>query len=164
MNQRWLHGLALTAGMAIASTLSAQSSRNDSIPTMHIHPAVGIRVGAPQRISAALGIVTGADYHSAAHPRSPDVVAYIEPGWSAGRVSLGIVTPLGNLGTGWGATATVLRTWNEPWTLVENRTYVGAELSGWAVFFVGPRIGLFHAITGPGPRGWYFTGDIGIGL
>ena len=42
----------------------------------------------------------------------------------------------------------MLRTWKDPWTVKQNRHYVGGEVILWPIVFVGPRIGLFRSVSG----------------
>jgi hypothetical protein len=93
------------------------------------------------------------------------VALYAEPGLSAGRASVALLDyGHGNFGSGAGIAATVMRTWNDPWTARENETYAGAEVSLWPIVFVGPRIGLFRTVNGGAKRAWFMSLDVGIGL
>src|SRR5512140_3605240 len=148
--------LAVAAVALFAATANAQTECSSCIDSvtgrMHVLPAVGIRVGTPQKISAALGVVAGLNYRESGHTQ--DVTVYVEPGVSAGRATLGYVSGFGNMGAGYGLGATVLRTWRTPWTLRTNTTYVGGETWLWPIFFSGPRIGVFREITGT-KHGWF---------
>jgi hypothetical protein len=153
--------IALLA-MTGARIAAGQMRSGDSLPQWHVHPGLGLRAGAPQGVSLALGGVFGAQWRSGtSHPRSPEFTAFVEPGWNAGRASLGVIS-FGRLGSGVGVSATVLRTWRDAWWLPENQTYVGGEVWAWPLFFVGPRIGAFHALHGRG--GLFITADFGFGL
>jgi hypothetical protein len=153
------------ATLVWASRGSAQNvcpSCTDSVAGQwHMLPAVGLRAGTPQRVSAALGIVTGRNYREKGY--SQDVTLYVEPGISAGRATLGFLSGFGNMGTGFGVGATAMRTWHDPWTVPENTTFVGGEVWAWPIFFTGPRVGVFREITGSRQR-WFFTADFGFGL
>jgi hypothetical protein len=156
--------------LAIATMLFASSARAqnvcpsclDSIAGQwHMLPAVGLRAGTPQKVSAALGLVTGRNYRE--RGSSEDVAVYVEPGLSAGRATLAFLSGFGNMGTGFGVGGTVMRTWRDPWTVPANTTLVGGELWAWPVFFTGPRVGLFREVTGTSHR-WFLTADFGFGL
>ena len=127
----------------------------------HMLPALGLRAGIPQKVSAAVGIVTGKNYSEKGH--TEDLALYVEPGLASGRASLGYITGFGNMGSGFGFAATGMRTWKDPLNLATNSTYLGGELWVWPVFFSGPRIGVFRKITGA-THGWFFTADFGFGL
>jgi hypothetical protein len=161
--------LRLLAGVLVLAALPAVARAQDRCPSCmdsvsgrwHMLPALGLRAGIPQKLSAALGIVTGRNYREKGH--SDDIALYVEPGLSAGRASLGYMSGFGNMGTGFGIAGTAMRTWKDPINLATNATYVGGELWVWPLFFSGPRIGAFRKITGV-TRGWYFTADFGFGL
>jgi hypothetical protein len=158
--------LEIAAALAIATTAAAQ----DPCPTcidavsgeFHILPAVGIRAGIPQKLSAAIGIVAGRNYRESGRTR--DVAVYAEPGLSAGRASLAFLSSgYGNTGAGWGFAATALRTWKDPVNFRTNQTFAGGEVWVWPAFFSGPRLGVFREMTGS-RHGWYLAADFGFGL
>lgn len=132
---------------------------------VRVLPAVGLRVGSPQKASLALGVVSRAEWQDDGRDYSRNLVAFIEPGITAARGSLGWIQGIGNMGSGLGAAATVLRTWNTPWTLPSNGTFVGGELFVLPIFLVGPRAGLFKQVSGGSDmKRWYFTIDFGFGV
>ena len=160
------HGLfGIAAGAVLAANVGAQNTCASCIDSItgqwHMLPAVGLRIGTPQKASAALGLVAGKNYRENGH--TEDATIYVEPGVSAGRATLGYLSGFGNMGTGFGVGATALRTWKTPWTLRTNTTYVGGEAWLWPIFFSGPRVGLFREITGT-KHGWFLTADFGFGL
>jgi hypothetical protein len=163
MSRNWMVGVA--AATLFASHAGAQSvcaSCIDSVTGQwHMLPAIGIRAGTPQKVSAALGVVAGKNYRESGH--TEDATLYVEPGISAGRATLGYVSGFGNMGAGFGIGATALRTWKTPWMLRTNTTYAGGEAWLWPIFFVGPRVGVFREMTGT-RHGWYVTADFGFGL
>lgn len=167
-NRSLITRVSLIAAMALplrAPTALAQNtcpSCTDSVTgDWHMLPAVGLRAGTPQKLSAALGIVTGRNYREKGY--SQDIALYAEPGLSAGRATLAFLSGFGNMGTGYGIGATVMRTWHDPWTVRENTTLMGGEVWAWPAFFTGPRVGVFREITGT-HKGWFFTADFGFGL
>jgi hypothetical protein len=162
MSRTWVLGFA--AGLCFAASASAQNHCPSCVDSVtghwHMLPGLGLRAGTPQKLSVALGLVSGKNYRENAH--AEDVAVYVEPGVSAGRATLGYLNN-GNMGTGFGVGATALRTWKTPWTLPTNTTYLGGEAWVWPIFFIGPRVGMFREITGP-KHGWFLTADFGFGL
>lgn len=129
-------------------------------------PALGVQIGTPQRASAALGIVLGEDFLRDGRDHSRNVALFAEPGFGAGRASLAYVSHgYGSFGSGFGVAATALRTWNEPWQLDPNQTYVGGEVLIWPILFVGPRIGLLRNVSSvETSRHWFWSFSFGVGL
>ena len=158
------------ASLGATSTLRAQACRRcapeDTTPHMHIAPALGLRVGAPQKASAALGLLVGVDWQQDHRDHSRNGTIFVEPGLSAGRASIAYVDHgYGSFGSGFGLAATALRTWEDPWGARQNSTYVGGELILGPIVFVGPRVGLFRNVAGDGgSKKWFFSFDFGIGL
>jgi hypothetical protein len=152
------------AALLLAAAPAAAQTRADTAgaPQTRILPALGLRAGAPQKLSVAVGVVGGIAFPD--QKRFHDVALYVEPGIGAGRATAAYVTGFGDLGRGLGIGATVLRTWSDPWSLQPNASYVGVETWLWPLFYVGPRVGLFRAMSGDRPRGWHMTLDFGIGL
>ena len=167
------HHLALAT--LILSTLAgrahAQRCRGcvpgveDTIVRTHFAPALGLHFGSPQKASAALGVVLGQTWQRNGADHSRLLALYAEPGMSAGRASLAFLDyGHGSFGSGVGNAATALRTYNDPWTAKENMTYGGVEILLWPIVFVGPRIGMFRAISGTTSKPWFMSLDFGIGL
>ncbi len=157
------------ASLLVVAALPARAQRTaeDTVPRTHILPALGVHIGTPQKISAALGVVLGEDWQANGRDHSRNVALFAEPGLGAGRASLAFVEHgYGSFGSGYGIAATVLRTWKSPWQLDANQTYVGGEAILWPIVFVGPRIGLLKRVAGPenGPHKWFVTLDFGFGL
>ena len=138
----------------------------DTVPRTHILPGLGVHVGAPQKASVAAGIVLGEDWREHGRDRSRNVGLWVEPGLSGGRASVAYINHgYGSFGSGFGIAASVLRAWDDPWVAKQNVTYVGGELLLWPIVFVGPRVGLFHSVTGPsGSQKWFVSFDFGVGL
>jgi hypothetical protein len=152
--------------IAGAATAHAQTTRGDSTTRFHVLPALGLQVGSPQRASAALGIVVGVDFLRDGRDHSRNVALFAEPGLDGGRASLAYVSHgYGSFGSGFGVAATALRTWNEPWQLDANQTYVGGEVLLWPILFVGPRVGLLRNVSSvETSRHWFWSFSLGIGL
>jgi hypothetical protein len=160
--------LAAMACLTAPISLRAQQCRGcvgeDTVPHMHIIPALGIHAGTPQKVSAAIGVGLGVEWQKDGRDHSRNVALFAEPGVSAGRASLAYVDN-GKFGSGFGVAATVLRTWHEPWTVKPNMTYVGGDILLWPIVFMGPRVGVFRRIAGDATsKKWFFSLDLGIGL
>ena len=138
----------------------------DTVRRAHVLPALGLHVGTPQKASLALGVVLGEDWQENGRDHSRNVALFAEPGLSAGRASLAYVRHgYGSFGSGFGIAATLLRTWKDPWTVSSNMSFVGLEALVWPVVFVGPRIGVFHSVSGtPTPNRWFVGVDFGFGV
>jgi hypothetical protein len=164
--------LATAALLSLPAITSAQQCRScvaeDTLRRTHVVPGTGFRVGAPQKVSAALGVVVGEDWQENGHDHSRNVGLFAEPGLAAGRASLGYIDHgFGNFGSGFMIAATAMRTWRDPWWAKENVTYVGGEATLWPIVFIGPRVGVFRAVgaTGAGlAKRWLVTFDFGFGL
>jgi hypothetical protein len=156
--------LSTLAGRAVAQRCRG-CVPEDTIVRTHFAPAIGLHFGSPQKASAALGVVRGESWQRAGHDHSRLFALYAEPGLSAGRASLAFLDyGHGNFGSGVGIAATALRTWKDPWTANENMTYAGVEILLWPIVFVGPRIGMFHSISGTTSKPWMMSFDFGFGL
>ena len=157
--------LGLAMMIAIASTAGAQNRCSSCVDSVtgdwHMLPAVGLRGGVPQKLSAAIGIVAGKNYRENGHTQ--DLAVYVEPGLAAGRATIGYHSGFGNMGSGFGLGATAMRTWKDPLNLQTNQTFFGGEAWIWPAFFAGPRVGLFRQMTG-NRHGWFLTADFGFGL
>ncbi|HEU4615316.1 MAG TPA: hypothetical protein VFS15_24650 [Kofleriaceae bacterium] len=159
----------VAAALATPAAAHAQRCRGcqqDTTAHMHIWPAVGVHAGIPQKASAALGVLVGADWQRNGRDHSRNVALFAEPGLAAGRASLAYVEGgYGHFGSGFGVAATVLRTWKDPLTAKPNMSYVGGEVLLWPIVFIGPRVGLFHTVSGTQTnKKWFVALDLGIGL
>jgi hypothetical protein len=159
------HAVGVAALLAAPRAVHAQRGE-DTVPRAHIVPAFGIRVGTPQKASAALGVLLGEDWQKNGREHSRNVALFVEPGISAGRASVAYVDHgYGAFGSGFALAATVLRTYNEPWTVKPNVTYAGGEIILWPILFVGPRVGVLRGVSGAmTDKRWLFSFDFGIGL
>jgi hypothetical protein len=157
--------LGIAVGISIATTAGAQERCPTCIDAVtgewHVHPALGLRGGIPQKVSAAIGLVAGRNFRENGHTKG--VAVYVEPGLGAGRATIGYLNGFGNMGSAMGIGATALRTWKDPLNLRTNETFIGGEAWVWPIFFTGPRVGLFRQLTGT-RHGWFFTADFGFGL
>jgi hypothetical protein len=159
-----LLAIAPAAHAQQCSDCSTASSSDSAARRVRVLPGFGIRVGEPQKVSAALGIVAGAEWQERGHDRAHYLGLFAEPGLAASRVSAAYLSNMGGLGSGYGIALTGLRTGSDPWVLRENSSYVGGELFVWPLFLTGPRIGFFRSVHGTGARSWFFTADFGFGL
>jgi hypothetical protein len=164
------HVMTLTFALAMAAlsaaAAAAQRAGEDTVPRTHVVPALGLRVGTPQKVSAAVGVLLGEEWQKNGRDHSRNVALFAEPGLGAGRASLAYVDHgYGSFGSGYGIAATVLRTWKEPWQLHPNVSYVGAEAILWPIVLTGPRIGVFRRVSGaPDAKRWFVSIDFGFGL
>jgi hypothetical protein len=163
--------LVIAAAIAAPAAATAQRCRGcvaeDTLPRLHVAPAAGVRVGAPQKASFAIGVTVGEDWQSHGVDHSRNAALFLEPGIAAGRASLAYIHHgFGHFGSGYGVAATVLRTWDDPLWTRQNTTYAGGELILWPIVFVGPRIGLFRSVGTPsaGARRWMVALDLGFGV
>jgi hypothetical protein len=172
---KWRIPATLVAAIALSAqfaVLGAQTCRgcagDDTLRRIHILPGVGLRVGAPQKASVALGMVIGQDWQRDGHDHSRNVGVFAEPGLAGGRASVAYLSHgYGSFGSGLGVAASVLRTWRDPWWAKGNVTYAGGEVILWPIVFFGPRVGVFRSVsrvTGPDTKRWMVTLDFGFGL
>lgn len=163
-------GLAIAvSGAALLcprTSVRAQRAQEDTLRRMHVLPALGLHVGAPQKASVALGAVVGEEWQKNGRDHSRNIAIFAEPGLSAGRASVAYVDHgYGSFGSGFGIAGTVLRTWKDPWMAKENVNYAGGEIILWPIVFIGPRIGLFHTVGATTTsKKWFVSIDFGIGL
>src|SRR5471030_1792883 len=84
--------MAVVVMLAPLASLGAQRCRGcvpeDTLPKAHVLPGFGIRAGAPQKASVALGVVLGEDWQTNGHDHSRNVALFAEPGLSGGRASV----------------------------------------------------------------------------
>ena len=166
----WLGRCAAVSGVVVlvlsAHPAHAQRAPEDTMPHGHVWPALGLHVGAPQKASAALGVILGDEWQKNGHEHSRNLALFAEPGLSAGRATLAYVDHgFGSFGSGFGIGASVLRTWRDPWGVQENVTYAGGDVILWPILFIGPRVGVFRGISGVDrAKRWVVTLDFGIGL
>jgi hypothetical protein len=87
-----------------------------------------------------------------------------EPGIGGWRASLGYLRMTSDLGSGYVARASFLRTNGSPWRTTPNSSFAGAEFQFMPLFATGARIGGFVRLgQRSGPRG-LFTADISLML
>jgi hypothetical protein len=151
--------LVLLFAAPVTSALRAQASPAEGTRT-RLGPAFGLHVGAPQKVSLALGV---GRWRESTGDKLDGVFGLVEPGLGAGRASVGYLRSRGNLNTGLAVRASALRTWRDPWSVAPNRTYVGLEASAHMAIF-GVRAGVFRRTTAATDRAVLFTIDAGLFL
>lgn len=157
--------LVVAPSVVLAQRCRRSECAEDTVPHPHILPALGVHFGTPQKVSAALGVVLGEDWQQNGRDHSRNVALFVEPGLSATRASVAYVSHgFGAFGSGFAIGPSVLRTYNDPWTVKQNVTYLGGDLTIWPVIFTGPRVGVFRRVSGFDPRRWFVSIDFGIGL
>jgi hypothetical protein len=86
-----------------------------------------------------------------------------EPGIGGWRASVGYLRMTSNLGSGYSARASLLRTNNRAWRVAPQSTFAGAEFQFMPLFMLGARVGAFLRIGGQGQRG-LLTADASLVL
>lgn len=113
-----------------------------------LSPEGGVHYGLPLKWSFAVGIS-----RPDRSKESAGTMIAAEPGLGGWRASLGYFNITGNLGTGYVARVSVLRTNNTPWRAPVNTTFVGGELQYMPAFVMGLRVGAFQRVSkGSGTR------------
>lgn len=120
---------------------------------------VGFHIAGPARVSWATGMTLPVFLPGPQRPnnRQQFLFALIEPGYSAGRLSLGYASIATFTGSGWAPRATFLRKWKGT-----SQNLVGGEIMMSPGLMMGPRVGLFRRISGG--TGWFLTADFSLGL
>jgi hypothetical protein len=147
--------LVLLVAPALPSPLRAQASVPNGVRN-RIGPAFGLHIGAPQKVSLALGV---GRWRESTDDSYNGVFGLVEPGLGAGRASVGYLRSRGNLNTGLAVRASALRTWRDPWSVPPNRTFVGLEASA-HLFYFHFRGGAFRRTTAG--DAFLFTIDAGL--
>jgi hypothetical protein len=163
----WLVGACAAAWTSLGAQNCRSCTLSDSTPaSVHtrVYPALGLRVGTPQKVSAALGVMAGMEWQVRGKDYSRYLAAFVEPGLAGARASAGYVKGVGDMGSGYGIFASVLRTFDDSWTLAQNSSFVGGEVVLWPIVLAGPRIGVFRRVHGSAGGGWYLVADFGLGL
>jgi len=116
----------------------------------------GVHYGLPLKWSALLGVGL---------PIGKERIAFLagEPGIGGWRVSAGYLRMTGNLGTGFSARASLLRTTQRAWRAPADKSFGGLELQFSPLFALGVRIGAFASLRDSATRGM-LAGDIGFAL
>ena len=146
-----LLGGGLLASPADASAQSASAeAMNDFM--------FGLHYGVPLKWSAVLA----ASLPGGNNQRKAFVGA--EPGIGGWRASVGYLRTTSDLGRGYVARATLLRTNNKAWRVAPQSTFAGAEFQYMPFFALGARVGGFLRVGRQGGQRGVLTGDLSLML
>jgi len=107
----------------------------------HFGGGGGLHLFGPVRASLALGVGWQRE-ERALQDRSRFLFAFLEPGLSGSRVSVGYAESVGSIGGGWSARASLLKLTREP----SRRLMTGLELQVIAFACLGTRVGAFRPL------------------
>jgi hypothetical protein len=120
---------------------------------------IGVHYGFPLKWSGVIGAQL---YPPGFGNNKPFIAA--EPGIGGWRASLGAYRLTSDLGSGYVARASFLRTNGNAWRMSPNSSFAGAEFQVMPIFITGMRVGGFVRLgQRSGPRG-LFTADISLML
>ena len=119
---------------------------------------VGVHYGVPLKWSVALA----APLPGGTKDGGPFVAA--EPGIGGWRAGLGYARMTSDLGAGYVARATFLRTTGKTWRATQQSSFAGAEFQFMPLFGLGARVGGFFRIGKGGEQRGLLTADISLGL
>ena len=149
-------GLMVCGGFAISEIPHANAQSSPVWTTDRF--MLGFHYGFPLKWSGVLAAQLPASFGS-----NKTFIA-VEPGIGGGRASLGAYKLTGDLGSGYVARASFLRTNGNAWRTSPNTSFAGAEFQFMPIFITGVRVGGFVRLgEGSGPRG-LFTADISLML
>ena len=117
--------------------------------------AGGLHYGAPLKWSVALG------YLGPFEPGHWQPFVAAEPGLGGWRAGVGGLKTTNDLGGGYIARASVLRTGSKAWRAPSDATYIGPEFQFMPIFAIGARVGAFTRVGGKGARG-LTTADLSL--
>jgi len=140
--------------------LAIPAEANGQAPSAEATPGFmfGVHYGLPLKWSA----VVAASLPGGGKEGKPFVAA--EPGIGGWRASVGYVRMTSNLGSGYVARATLLRTNNKAWGVGPQSTFAGAEFQVMPLFVLGFRLGGFVRIGGHAERRGLLTADLSLML
>jgi hypothetical protein len=119
---------------------------------------LGFHYGVPLKWSAVLAAsLTGCSSKSTAFIAA-------EPGIGGWRASVGCARMTSDLGSGYVARATLLRTNKRSWRVGPNSTFAGAEFQFMPLFAIGARVGGFLRIGRKGEQRALLTADVSLML
>ena len=163
---RWLSAftlifwLAQSIGSAEAQTPPTKVLAQD-VPVQAVSERLngfmpGIHYGVPLKWSAVLGVALPGS------TRNSTTFVAAEPGIGGWRASVGYVKMTSELGSGYVARATLLRTNSKAWRADPQSTFAGAEFQLWPLFAIGARVGGFFRIAGRGEQRRLLTVDLSL--
>lgn len=118
----------------------------------------GVHYGVPLKWSAVLGVALPGS------SRTSTTFVAAEPGIGGWRASAGYLKMTSELGSGYVARATLLRTNSKAWRGDPQSTFAGAEFQLWPLFAIGARVGGFFRVGGRGEQRGLLTADISLML
>jgi hypothetical protein len=118
----------------------------------------GVHYGVPLKWSAVLGVALPGSTRKG----TPFVAA--ELGMGGWRASVGYVKMTSELGSGYVARGTLLRTNSKAWRADPQSTFAGAEFQLWPLFAIGARLGGFFRVAGRGEQRGLLTFDLSLML
>jgi hypothetical protein len=118
----------------------------------------GVHYGVPLKWSAVLGVALPGS------SRTGTSFVAAEPGIGGWRASVGYVRMTSELGSGYVARATLLRTNSKAWRADPQSTFAGAEFQLWPLFAIGARVGGFFRVGGRGEQRGLLTVDLSLML
>ena len=118
----------------------------------------GVHYGLPLKWSAVLA----ASLPAGAKENKAFVAA--EPGIGGWRAGVGYAKMTSDLGRGYVARATLLRTNNKAWRVAGRSTFAGAEFQFMPLFAIGARLGGFLRVGGQGQQHALVTADVSLML
>ena len=150
---------AMAASPAAAAAQDASAVADTAIGWRPMARFGGVSVGVPQQLSASL--IVGATREWGAGTRHSTQVWYLrlEPGLTASKVAVGVgLWRFADQGGGATLQVAALRTYNTPWQVPANQTYVGAEIRTF-VWLTGPWVGYYERQgVGAGPKNFFSFG------
>jgi hypothetical protein len=163
---RWLGAftlifcLAQSIGSAEAQTPPTRVPAQD-VPVQAVSERLngfmpGIHYGVPLKWSAVLGVALPGS------TRNSTTFVAAEPGIGGWRASVGYVRMTSELGSGYVARATLLRTNSKAWRAAPQSTFAGAEFQIWPLLAIGARVGGFFRIGGQGKQRGLLTADFSL--
>jgi len=155
-------GLALSIGSAEAQTPPAKVPAQDvpaQVSSERLNGFMpGIHYGVPLKWSAVLGVSLPGS------TRKGSAFVAGEPGIGGWRASMGYVRMTSELGSGYVARGTLLRTNSKAWRADPQSTFAGAEFQLWPLFAIGARVGGFFRVAGRGEQRGLLTFDLSLML
>jgi hypothetical protein len=148
--------LVLCGGIVLPGMAEAQ----DQPPTVWTTDRfmLGFHYGFPLKWSGVLAAQLPASF------RNNKAFIAAEPGLGGWRASLGASRMTSDLGSGYVARVSFLRTNGNAWRTTPNSSFAGAEFQFMPLFVIGARVGGFVRLgQRSGPRG-LFTADISLML
>ena len=155
--------LARSIGVAEAQTPPAKVPPQDvpskPVPAERLNGFMpGVHYGVPLKWSAVLGVSLPGS------TRKGTAFVAAEPGIGGWRASVGYVRMTSELGSGYVARGTLLRTNSKAWRADPQSTFAGGEFQLWPLFAIGARVGGFFRVGGRGEQRGLLTLDLSLML